>query len=45
MEICLFFSLFFIKKNFKIVCTKHLDNNLFDSLFKNDFFLANFLPR
>ena len=38
------FSLFY-KKNFKIVCTKHLDNNLFDSLFKNDFFLANFFTK
>ena len=24
MEICLFFTLFFVKKNFKIICTKHL---------------------
>ena len=39
-----FFLTFFIKKNFKIVCTKHLDNNLFDSLFKNDF-LANFFTK
>ncbi len=44
MEICLFFSLFFVKKNFKIICTKHLDNNLFDKL-NYDFFLGNFFTK
>jgi len=45
MEICLFFSLFFLKKNFKIVCTKHLDNHLFDKIGFNFLFLGNFITR
>ena len=45
VEICFFFSLFFLKKNFKLICTKHLDNNVLDGFYYNKFFPGNIISK
>lgn len=46
MEICAYLLTFTIKKNFKLICTKHLDNNIFDNTKKKSHsFIKNFLTK